>query len=91
MFISPSTDWVFTTLRRSSSTSFILKTYKYGSDVMNKVDRLVDYFNKNYIKDISIGQDVDNRIISKNRFIHCFKEVMKVTPMSYFVQLRISV
>ena len=55
------------------------------------MERAVHYFNDNYNKPISIEQYAEEHIISKNWFIHCFKEVMKVTPMQYIVQLRIGV
>lgn len=58
---------------------------------MNEVERAVHYFNENYNKEISVEQYAEEHLISKNWFIHCFKELMKITPMQYIVQLRISV
>ena len=70
---------------------YIQEGHNAGSDVLNEVERAVHYFNDNYNKSISIEQYAEEHIISKNWFIHCFKEVMKVTPMQYIVQLRIGV
>lgn len=70
---------------------YIKEGHKSSSDVTNEVERAVHYFNENYNKPISIEQYAEEHMISKNWFIYCFKEVMKVTPMQYIVQLRISV
>ena len=70
---------------------YLKEGHQSGNDVMNEVERAVNYFNENYNKPISIEQYAEEHIISKNWFIQCFKNIMKVTPMQYIVQLRISV
>ena len=61
-----------------------------GSDIINEVERAVNFFNENYLMDISIEDYAKEHNISKNWFIHCFKKVMNVTPMHYILTLRIS-
>ncbi len=69
---------------------YITEGKKAGSDVMNEIERAVHYFNENYSKNITIEQYASNRHMSNNWFIHCFKNIMKVTPMQYILSLRIS-
>ncbi len=64
--------------------------YLHGGDISNEIDKAIRYFNKNYTTDISIEEYAKNHAISKNWFIHCFKKLMKITPMQYIISLRIS-
>ena len=69
---------------------FIKEDHTQGSDTFNEIERATHYFNENYNKDISIEQYAEEHLMSKNWFINCFKKIMKVTPMQYILQLRIS-
>lgn len=69
---------------------YIKEGKQAGSDVMNEIERATHYFNKNYNKDIKIEQYAREHHMSKNWFIHCFKNIMKVTPMQYILSMRIS-
>ncbi|MBR3943337.1 MAG: helix-turn-helix transcriptional regulator [Clostridia bacterium] len=61
-----------------------------GTDVMNEIERAAHYFNDHYTKDICIEEYARSRAMSKSWFIHCFKKIMKITPMQYIVSLRLS-
>ena len=61
-----------------------------GIDVANEIEKAIHYFNENYTSDISIEAYAKEHAISKNWFIRCFKQIMKVTPMQYIISLRIS-
>lgn len=69
---------------------FVKEDHTQGSDAFNEIERATHYFNENYNKDISIEQYAEKHLMSKNWFINCFKKIMKVTPMRYILQLRIS-
>ena len=69
---------------------YITEGKNAGSDVMNDIERAVHYFNENYSKNITIEQYASEHHMSNNWFIHCFKNIMKVTPMQYILSLRIS-
>ena len=69
---------------------FVKEDHTQGSDAFNEIERATHYFNENYNKDISIEQYAEEHLMSKNWFINCFKKIMKVTPMQYILQLRIS-
>lgn len=69
---------------------YITEGKNAGSDVMNEIDRAVHYFNENYSKNITIEDYASEHHMSNNWFIHCFKNIMKVTPMQYVLSLRIS-
>ena len=69
---------------------FMKEKHQSGSDIMNEIERAAHYFNENYNKNISVEQYAEEHIMSKNWFINCFKRIMKVTPMNYIIQLRIS-
>lgn len=69
---------------------FVKEDHTQGSDTFNEIERATHYFNENYNKDISIEQYAEEHLMSKNWFINCFKKIMKVTPMQYILQLRIS-
>lgn len=69
---------------------FIKEDHTQGSDTFNEIERATHYFNENYNKDISIKQYAEEHLMSKNWFINCFKKIMKITPMQYILQLRIS-
>lgn len=69
---------------------YIKEEQQSGSDVMNEIERAAHYFNENYNKNIIIEQYAEEHLMSKNWFIHCFKDIMKVTPMQYILSLRIS-
>ena len=69
---------------------FVKEDHTQGSDAFNEIERATHYFNENYNKDISIEQYAEEHLMSKNWFIKCFKKIMKVTPMQYILQLRIS-
>lgn len=60
------------------------------NDMVNEIEKAAYYFNENYNKDIKIEQYAKEHLMSKNWFIHCFKSIMKVTPMQYILMLRIS-
>lgn len=59
-------------------------------DVVNDIEKAMNYFIKNYDKPISIENYAKENMMSKNWFIHCFKNITKVTPMQYILSLRIS-
>lgn len=61
-----------------------------GSEILNEIERATHYFNENYNKEISIEQYAVEHLMSKNWFISSFKKIMKVTPMQYILQLRLS-
>ena len=61
-----------------------------GIDVANEIEKAIHYFNENYTSNISVEDYASKHAISKNWFIHCFKKIMKVTPMQYVISLRIS-
>ena len=69
---------------------FVKEDHTQGIDAFNEIERATHYFNENYNKDISIEQYAVEHLMSKNWFINCFKKIMKVTPMQYILQLRIS-
>lgn len=69
---------------------FVKEDHTQGSDAFNEIERATHYFNENYNKDISIEQYAEEHLMSKNWFINCFKKIMKITPMQYILQLRIS-
>ena len=69
---------------------FVKEDHTQGSDAFNEIERATHYFNENYNKDISIEQYAEEHLMSKNWFINCFKKIMKVTPMQYILQLRLS-
>ena len=56
----------------------------------NDIEKAMNYFIKNYDKPISIENYAKENMMSKNWFIHCFKNITKVTPMQYILSLRIS-
>lgn len=61
-----------------------------GTDVINEIEKATHYFNENYSQNIKIEQYAKEHMMSKNWFIHSFKNVMKITPMQYIISLRIS-
>ena len=60
------------------------------SDLVNEMERAAHYFEENYNKDISIEQYAAEHLMTVNRFIISFKNIMKMTPMQYIMSLRIT-
>ncbi|MBQ4087019.1 MAG: AraC family transcriptional regulator [Clostridia bacterium] len=60
------------------------------SDLLNEMERAVHYIEENYNKEISVKQYASEHLMTVNRFISEFKNIMKTTPMQYVVSLRIA-
>ena len=60
------------------------------SDLVNEIERAAHYFEENYNKEISIEQYAQEHLMTVNRFIISFKNIMKMTPMQYIMSLRIT-
>ena len=60
------------------------------SDLVNEMERAAHYFEENYNKDISVEQYAEEHLMTVNRFIIGFKNIMKMTPMQYIMSLRIT-
>lgn len=58
--------------------------------LVNEMERAAHYFEENYNKDISIQQYAQEHLMTVNRFIICFKKIMKMTPMQYIMLFRIT-
>lgn len=76
---------IFITINR-----YIVEGRETKNDTINDIERAVHYFNENYSKPISIEQYASEHLMSANWFIHSFKNIMKVPPMQYVVNLRIN-
>ena len=75
---------IFLTINR-----YIKEGRQTKNETISDIERAVHYFNENYNKPISIEQYAQEHLMSVNWFIHCFKEVMNLSPMQYIVSLRI--
>lgn len=67
-----------------------IKEGLYTDNNISEIEKSINFFNENYNSNISIEQYASNHLMSTNWFIHCFKNVMKMTPMQYILSLRIS-
>ena len=76
---------IFITINR-----YIVEGRQIKNDTINDIERAVHYFNENFSKPISIEQYASEHLMSANWFIHSFKNIMKVPPMQYVVNLRIN-
>ena len=76
---------IFITINR-----YIVEGRQTKNDTINDIERAVHYFNENFSKPISIEQYASEHLMSANWFIHSFKNIMKVPPMQYVVNLRIN-
>ena len=68
---------------------FLKEGTELDSDALNEVERATHYFNENYNLNISIKDYASERHMSDCWFNRTFKQVTKVTPMQYIIQLRI--
>lgn len=64
------------------------KQVKHGP--VYDIERAARYFKENYNSEISIERYAIDHLMSVNKFINTFKNIMKVTPMQYIISLRIS-
>ena len=69
---------------------FLKEGTALNSDVLDEVERATHYFNDNYNRSISIQDYANERHMSECWFNRTFKQVTKVTPMQYIIQLRIT-
>ena len=69
---------------------FVKEGKQNKSDLVNEIERAAHYFEENYNKEISIEQYAQEHLMTVNRFIISFKNIMKMTPMQYIVSLRIT-
>ncbi|MBQ3063694.1 MAG: helix-turn-helix transcriptional regulator [Clostridia bacterium] len=58
-------------------------------DALNEVERAIHHFNESYYLPISIKEYAVSRHISECWFNRIFKQITKVTPMHYVINLRI--
>jgi len=70
---------------------YIKEGKQADSEVIYQIEKATHFFNKNYNTNISIEQYAKEHHMSKNWFIHCFKNIIKVTPMQYIISLRLNV
>lgn len=52
------------------------------------IDKAVSYIEKNYVKQISISELASMSYLSERHFARVFKQIYKVTPGSYILELR---
>ena len=69
---------------------FVKEGKQNKSDLVNEIERAAHYFEENYNKEISIEQYAQEHLMTVNRFIISFKNIMKMTPMQYIMSLRIT-
>ena len=69
---------------------FLKEGTEFDSDALNEVERATHYFNENYNLNISVKEYASKRHMSDCWFNRTFKQVTKVTPMQYIIQLRIT-
>ena len=69
---------------------YIIEGNEIESQMINEIEKSVHYFNNNFSSQISVEDYAKKNHMSVNWFIHCFKAVMKITPMQYILSLRIS-
>lgn len=67
---------------------FLKEGTELDSDALNEVERATHYFNENYNLNISVKEYAKKRHMSDCWFNRTFKQVTKVTPMQYIIQLR---
>jgi len=61
-----------------------------GSHTLNEMERAVHYFNENYSRPIVIADYAAERHMSVCLFIRSFRQMTKLTPMQYILQLRLT-
>lgn len=69
---------------------FVKEGNQPKSEMVNEIERAAHYFEENYNKDISVAQYATKHLMTVNRFIVQFKNIMKMTPMQYIMSLRIT-
>jgi AraC-like DNA-binding protein len=69
---------------------FLKERTKHDSDTLNEVERAAHFFNENYNRNISIKKYASEHHISECWFNRTFKQVIKLTPMQYIIQIRIT-
>ncbi len=70
----------------ASKTAFCVKKERETE----RVRRMLSYIQMHYSENISIKQISDSAFISKRECLRCFKEIIKITPIQYVIELRIS-
>lgn len=61
-----------------------------GATTLTEIEEAVNYFNKNYNKDIKIADYAKERLMSTCWFIRSFKNMLNQTPMQYILSLRMT-
>lgn len=61
-----------------------------GSQVIDEIEKAINYFNKNYNKPIIIEEYAEQHLMTPCWFIQNFKQITKTTPMQYVVSLRLT-
>ena len=60
------------------------------NELINEIEKAAHFFEENYNKKISVEKYAEEHLMTVNRFIISFKNIMKMTPMQYIMYLRIT-
>lgn len=77
--------YIFLTMSRH-----IKESNDMGAEMLNEIERAINYFNRNYNQPIVIDDYAKERAMCTNWFIQKFKQITKLTPMQYILSLRIT-
>ena len=69
---------------------YLLEDHKSNSEIQNKIEKVIHFFNKNYNQTLNIDEIATNLNMSTCYFIRCFKQIVKTTPLHYLLSLRMS-
>jgi len=61
-----------------------------GSQIQNEIERATHYFKEHYHEPISIEDYAESRHMSLSWFIRNFKQIVKMTPLQFITNLRIT-